>query len=264
VNPGTQHRARKRFGQNFLTDEAMIRRIVDTIQPAHGELILEIGPGQAAISHPLSASGADLHLLEIDRDLAARLKSRFEPDGLARVHTGDALKMDFAEIVGNQPFRLVGNLPYNISTPLLFHVLRWQRLIRDMHFMLQQEVVNRMAAEPGSKAWGKLSVMCQYYCEVTPLFAVPPESFTPAPRVQSTFVKLVPHDQPPVRIDDMRAFERLVSQAFSMRRKTLRNSLRGTLSTQQIESCGVDPGARPETLGLEQFACLCGRLKGED
>jgi len=257
-----EHRARKRFGQNFLTDEALIRRIVDTIQPAKGDLILEIGPGQAAISKPLSESDAELHLLEIDRDLAVRLRSRFEPGGLASVHEGDALKMDFSEIVGKRRFRLVGNLPYNISTPLLFHVLQWQHLIQDMYFMLQQEVVNRMAAQPGTKAWGKLSVMCQYYCEVSPLFAVPPQAFKPAPRVQSMFVKLVPHDRPPVKIDNMAIFERLVSQAFSMRRKTLRNCLKGILNQEQIESCGVDPGARPETLSLEQFACLSSLLGG--
>jgi 16S rRNA (adenine1518-N6/adenine1519-N6)-dimethyltransferase len=258
-----EHRARKRFGQNFLTDEALIRRIVNTIQPAAGDLILEIGPGQAAISQPLSKSDAELHLLEIDRDLAARLRTRFEPDGLAIVHEGDALKMDFSEIVGGRPFRLVGNLPYNISTPLLFHVLQWQELVKDMHFMLQKEVVKRMAAQPGTKAWGKLSVMCQFYCEVSPLFTVPPEAFTPAPRVQSMFVKLVPHRHPPVRIDNMQTFERLVSQAFSMRRKTLRNSLKGMLGPEQIESCGVNSGARPETLSLEQFACLSGLLGRE-
>jgi 16S rRNA (adenine1518-N6/adenine1519-N6)-dimethyltransferase len=179
------------------------------------------------------------------------------------VHEGDALKMDFSEIVGKRPFRLVGNLPYNISTPLLFHVLQWQELVKDMHFMLQQEVVKRMAAQPGTKAWGKLSVMCQYYCQVTPLFTVPPEAFKPTPRVQSMFVKLVPHSHPPVRIDDMGTFERLVSQAFSMRRKTLRNSLKGMLGPEQIETCGVDAGARPETLSLEQFACLSGVLGRE-
>lgn len=250
------HRARKRFGQNFLTDPLIIQRIVNTINPAAGELILEIGPGQAALSEPLAETDAELHLLEIDRDLAARLQIMFRPEGRAEVHTGDALKVDFSEIVNGRPFRLVGNLPYNISTPLLFHVLQWSELIIDMHFMLQQEVVRRMAAEPGGKAWGRLSVMCQYYCQVTPLFGVPPEAFTPAPKVQSMFVKLVPHDQAPVKINDMTVFERLVSQAFSMRRKTLRNSLRGMLDASMIESAGIDPGARPETLGLAQFAAL--------
>jgi 16S rRNA (adenine1518-N6/adenine1519-N6)-dimethyltransferase len=250
------HQARKRFGQNFLTDPFLVQRIINTINPVAGELILEIGPGQAAISRPLAQSAAELHLLEIDRDLAARLQTLFNPNGRVRVHTGDALSVDFSEIVNRKPFRLVGNLPYNISTPLLFHVLQWNELIIDMHFMLQQEVVRRMAAVPGSKAWGRLSVMCQYYCEVTPLFSVPPEAFTPAPRVQSMFVKLVPHDQPPVMIKDMAMFERLVSQAFSMRRKTLRNSLRGMLDADMIESAGIDPGLRPEQLGLAQFAAL--------
>jgi len=257
------HRARKRFGQNFLTDPLLIQRIVNTINPASGELILEIGPGQAALSRPLSESDAELHLLEIDRDLAARLQTMFNPESQARVHTGDALQTDFSEIVDGRRFRLVGNLPYNISTPLLFHVLQWNQLIIDMHFMLQQEVVKRMAAEPGSKAWGRLSVMCQYYCEVTPLFGVPPEAFTPSPRVQSMFVKLVPHDQPPVEIKNMAVFERLVSQAFSMRRKTLRNSLRGMLGVSMIESAGIDPGLRPETLGLAQFAALSKLLESE-
>jgi 16S rRNA (adenine1518-N6/adenine1519-N6)-dimethyltransferase len=255
------HRARKRFGQNFLTDPLQVQRIVNTINPVAGDLILEIGPGQAAISKPLAESDAELHLLEIDRDLAARLQAWFHPNSQAVVHTGDALKTDFSEITGGRPFRLVGNLPYNISTPLLFHVLQWDHLVIDMHFMLQQEVVKRMAASPGGKAWGKLSVMCQYRCEVTPLFGVPPEAFTPAPNVQSMFVRLVPHDQPPVMINNMEVFERLVSQAFSMRRKTLRNSLRGMLDDSMIKAAGIDPGLRPETLGLEQFAALAEMLE---
>ena len=257
------YRTRKRFGQNFLTDPLLIQRIVNTINPVAGELILEIGPGRAAISRPLSESDAELHLLEIDRDLAARLQILFKPGGKAIVHTGDALKTDFSEIVHGRPFRLVGNLPYNISTPLLFHVLKWNNLVIDMHFMLQQEVVKRMAAVPGGKAWGRLSVMCQYYCEVIPLFGVPPEAFTPAPKVQSMFVKLVPHNQPPVAIKNMAVFEKLVSQAFSMRRKTLRNSLRGMLDASMIESAGIDPGLRPETLGLEKFAALCEILESK-
>jgi len=222
-----QHRARKRFGQNFLTDPGIIRRIIETIAPGPGQLILEIGPGQAALTEPLAASGADLHLLEIDRDLAAGLLRRFEKAAHVQVHCGDALHMDFAALTAGRRFRLVGNLPYNISTPLLFHVLRWRDLIEDMHFMLQQEVVDRLAAAPGGKARGRLSIMCQYHCAVTPLFTVPPEAFHPAPSVHSAVVRLVPHAVPPVRISDMQRFERLVMQAFSMRRKTLRNSLRG-------------------------------------
>ena len=218
--------------------------------------MIEIGPGQAALTGPLALSGAELHLLELDRDLAAQLKVQFLTNPRVTLHVGDALTADYSEISGGRPFRLVGNLPYNISTPLLFHVLQWSELITDMHFMLQQEVVKRMAAGPGSKAWGRLSIMCQYRCEVIPLFSVQPGSFSPAPRVHSTVVRLVPHPEPPVTIDSMAIFERLVSQVFSMRRKTLRNSLRGLLSAEEIERAGIDPGLRPESISLRQFAQL--------
>lgn len=255
------HQARKRFGQNFLTDPQVIQQVISTINPVSSDLLLEIGPGQAAISLALADSGAELHLLEIDRDLAALLEEQFASAGNVEIHTGDALKADLALITNNRPFRLVGNLPYNISTPLLFHVLQWKHLIIDMHFMLQQEVVRRMAANPGGKAWGRLSVMCQLHCEVTPLFNVPPEAFTPSPRVQSSFVSLVPHSSPPVTIRNMKVFERLVNQAFSMRRKTLRNSLRQMLDAGRIEASGIDPGLRPEALGLEQFAILANLME---
>jgi 16S rRNA (adenine1518-N6/adenine1519-N6)-dimethyltransferase len=251
-----KHKARKRFGQNFLTDPLVIQRIVDSIAPAPGQLMVEIGPGQAALTRPLAESGVDLHLVEIDRDLAALLVRMFHGNPGVAVHVGDALKMDFGKISGGRPFRMVGNLPYNISTPLLFHLLQWSELLIDMHFMLQQEVVRRMAATPGSKAWGRLSIMCQYRCEVSPLFTVQPDSFTPAPRVQSAIVRLVPHREPPVHIESMDSFQRLVNQAFSMRRKTLRNSLRQLLSSSAIESAGIDPGLRPEALSLQQFADL--------
>jgi len=262
------HRARKRFGQNFLTDPSIVRRIIDAIAPAPGQLIFEIGPGQAALSEPLADSGSELHLVEIDRDLAAGLERRFADREKVILHIGDALQLDFGALAGGRPFRLVGNLPYNISTPLLFHALRWSgperdNLVQDMHFMLQQEVVERMAAAPGGKTWGRLSVMCQLHCSVVPLFGVPPEAFRPAPRVHSTVVRLVPHAEPPVRIDDMARFERLLKQVFSMRRKTLRNSLRGLLDAAVIKAVGVDPGLRPEALGLEQFAALANRLGSE-
>jgi 16S rRNA (adenine1518-N6/adenine1519-N6)-dimethyltransferase len=259
-----EHRARKRFGQNFLADPAIIRHIVDAIAPAPGQLIVEIGPGLAALSAPLADSGAELHLVEIDRDLAAGLKHRFANHGNVHLHVGDALQLDFGELAGGRPFRLAGNLPYNISTPLLFHLLQWNRLVRDMHFMLQQEVVERMGADPGSKARGRLSVMCQYHCAVTPLFTVPPEAFRPAPRVHSAVVRLVPHAEPPVRVDDMARFEHLLNRAFSMRRKTLRNSLRGLLDNAEIEAAGVAPGLRPEALTLQQFAALANCLPGHD
>jgi 16S rRNA (adenine1518-N6/adenine1519-N6)-dimethyltransferase len=252
-----EHRARKRFGQNFLADPLVVQHIIGAIAPRPGEVIVEIGPGKAALTLPLAESGVELHLLEIDRDLAALLQRQFDGRTGVCLHLGDALKIDFAEISGGRPFRLVGNLPYNISTPLLFHVLQWSALITDMHFMLQQEVVERMAAGPGGKARGRLSVMCQYHCAVTPLFTVPPEAFRPAPRVHSAIVRLVPHTRPPVQVGDFARFERLVAQAFSMRRKTLRNSLRGLLDADRITAAGVDPGLRAEMLTLEQFAALC-------
>jgi 16S rRNA (adenine1518-N6/adenine1519-N6)-dimethyltransferase len=251
-----KHRARKRFGQNFLTDRGMVQRIVDAIAPDPSDLLLEIGPGQAALSDPLAETGADLHLIEIDRDLAERLRLHFATRPRVQLHVGDALTMDFGALCDGRRFRLVGNLPYNISTPLMFHVLQWSGLIVDMHFMLQREVVARMAAAPGGKAYGKLSIMCQYHCAIAPLFIVPPEAFSPAPRVHSAFVRLTPHEQPPVDIHDMGAFRRLLNQAFSMRRKTLRNGLRGILDEAAIESVGIDPGLRPETLNLAQFAAL--------
>jgi len=258
-----QHRARKRFGQNFLTDQSIISRIVDSIDPQVDQLILEIGPGQAALTYPLADSGAELILLEIDRDLASGLNVQFATRDNVSVHTGDALKMDFAELTAGRPFRLVGNLPYNISTPLLFHVLQWSELVSDMHFMLQKEVVNRMAAVPGGKAWGRLSLMCQYRCAVIPLFDVPPTAFSPSPKVESAIVRLVPHPQAPVDIADFQSFEQVVSRAFSQRRKTLRNSLRGMVDATNMESVGIDPAARPETLSLEKFALLSGMLEQE-
>jgi len=249
-------RARKRFGQNFLTDPMVIQRIVDSIAPQTDELFIEIGPGQSALTAPLAQTGVELHLVEIDRDLTGRLARQFSDNPAVHLHLGDALQMDFADISSNRPFRLVGNLPYNISTPLLFHVLQWSDLVTDMHFMLQQEVVNRMAASPCSKAWGRLSIMCQYHCEVVQLFTVAPESFSPAPRVQSAIVRLIPHREPPVRITSMDTFDRLLRQAFSMRRKTLRNSLRDLLDVRQIEGAGIDPGLRADALSLMQFAAL--------
>ena len=256
-----KHKARKRFGQNFLTDARVIQKIVRTIAPEPGQLMLEIGPGQAALTSPIADTGVELHLVELDRDLAAVLAHKFSGQPQVHLHVGDALNIDYRQLSGNRRFRLVGNLPYNISTPLLFHLLQWSDLIVDMHFMLQQEVVKRMAAGPGSKAWGRLSIMCQYRCEVMPLFEVPPESFTPAPRVQSAIVRLVPHPEPPVQIESMETFQRLVRQAFSMRRKTLRNSFRGLLDVEQIEHAGIDPGLRPEALSLQQFADLSNLVK---
>lgn len=251
-----KHNPRKRFGQNFLNDRNVIQRIVDTIAPQAGELIIEIGPGQAAITRPLIQSGAEIHAVEIDRDLAARLQATLSDHANFHLHNIDALKADFAELTGDRPFRVVGNLPYNISTPLMFHVLQWRDRIKDMHFMLQKEVVERMAAGPGSKTYGRLSVMCQVHCQVTSLFEVHPGAFYPSPAVDSAIVLLTPHAQPKVAEELTERLSRLVLKAFSQRRKTLRNSLKGMLTADEIESTGINPGIRAEQLGLQEFISL--------
>ncbi len=260
-----KHRARKRFGQNFLKDSLVLHRIVDVLQARPDDLLIEIGPGRGALTRLLVETGAELLLVELDRDLVEWL-GRQLPSWIAQLNTGhrrpielhniDALKCDYGQLSGERPFRLVGNLPYNISTPLIFHLLETTDLVEDMHFMLQAEVVDRMAARPGGKTWGKLSVMCQYHCSVTPMFRVPPTAFSPQPRVESSFVRLVPHLKPPVQVGSLDALNRVVTQAFSQRRKTLRNSLKGCLDTGQIESVGLDPSVRPEMVGLEAFGAL--------
>ncbi|MEJ8569198.1 16S rRNA (adenine(1518)-N(6)/adenine(1519)-N(6))-dimethyltransferase RsmA [Elongatibacter sediminis] len=255
-----KHRARKRFSQNFLKDPAVVARIAASIDAGPDQTVVEIGPGHGALTRPLLASGAALHLIEIDRDLAAELRTLLRDHPQAVLHEADALDMDFGTLAANGPLRVVGNLPYNISTPLLFHLLQWSEIITDMHFMLQREVVQRMAAGPGGRDRGRLSVMCQLQCRVTRLFDVPPEAFIPAPRVHSSVVRLEPHESPPVVLESRAAFGRVVSQAFSQRRKTLRNSLRQLLTSEQISAAGCDPGARPETLTLEQFAALSRRV----
>ena len=257
------HKARKRFGQNFLHDQQVIDRILASVAPKATDLIIEIGPGQAAITKPLLGSGAELHVIEIDRDLVNLLERKFAGAENLTIHSLDALKANFDEITGSRPFRLIGNLPYNISTPLIFHVLKWHKLVTDMHFMLQKEVVERMAATPGSKIYGRLSVMTQFLCEVTPLFDVQPESFSPVPRVCSSIVRLQPLSQPPFDAGSGDQLNQVVLAAFSQRRKTLRNSMRNLLDADQIASVEIDPGQRAEQLSLAEFAALA-RLLPDD
>jgi 16S rRNA (adenine1518-N6/adenine1519-N6)-dimethyltransferase len=250
------HQPRKRFGQHFLHDPAVIGRIVATINPADSEQLVEIGPGQGAITLPLLQQAGRLAVVELDRDLVGPLRDRCEDLGELTVYNADALRFDFCELAENGPLRIIGNLPYNISTPLLFHLLGQHHCIRDMHFMLQKEVVERMAATPGSRQYGRLSVMLQYRCEVTHLFNIGPGAFTPPPKVESAFVRLVPYACPPVQVNDAVVFEQLVRQAFAQRRKTLRNALRGMLEADVISSLGIDPVARAETLSVSDFAAL--------
>ncbi|MFP5440810.1 MAG: 16S rRNA (adenine(1518)-N(6)/adenine(1519)-N(6))-dimethyltransferase RsmA [Gammaproteobacteria bacterium] len=252
---GDKHRARKRFGQNFLHDPNIIARIVRAIDPQPAQAVVEIGPGMGALTGPLVAAAGFLDVIEIDRDLAPRIAERFGER--AEVHLADALKFDFAALAQKrgQPLRVVGNLPYNISTPLVFHLLDNAAHIRDMHFMLQKEVVDRMGAAAGDDDYGRLTVMVQYRCKVEPLFNVPPEAFNPRPKVHSAIVRLIPR-APTRAARDERLLYQLVTAAFSQRRKTLRNAVRSLLDETDIVACGIDPGVRPEMLDVAQFVAL--------
>lgn len=254
AEPVEPHRARKRFGQNFLTDAALVQRIVGAIAPRPDDCVVEIGPGQGALTGPLRALLPELHVVEIDRDLAAALRERGDP-GL-HVIEQDALTLSLAEhFPGRDDLRVVGNLPYNISTPLLFHLLSQRSHIRDMHFLLQREVVDRMAAAPGTGTYGRLSVMLQYHCDVEPLFVVPPEAFRPRPQVFSRVVRLRLRE-PEVVVQDAALLERLVKTAFGMRRKTLRNALRKLADEETIVTAGLQPGVRPEQVSVPEWVRL--------
>ncbi|MEO0996202.1 MAG: 16S rRNA (adenine(1518)-N(6)/adenine(1519)-N(6))-dimethyltransferase RsmA [Pseudomonadota bacterium] len=246
------NRPRKRFGQHFLHDTAVIARIVAAIDPRPGQTLVEIGPGPGALTAPLAAAGVRLHALEIDRELAAALRQRFAGNADVSIETADALEVNFGRF--GTRLRCVGNLPYNISTPLLFHLGRFDG-IADMHFMLQKEVVERMAAAPGSRTYGRLSVMLQSRWQVVSLFDVGPGAFRPPPKVHSSIVRLSPLARPPVIADPVR-FDAIVRAAFSQRRKTLKNALKDLLSAADIERAGVDPGCRAETLDIRQFVEL--------
>jgi 16S rRNA (adenine1518-N6/adenine1519-N6)-dimethyltransferase len=255
------HRPRKRFGQHFLHDPGTIARIVDAIAPQRGQRIVEIGPGRGAITAPLLRASGSLDVIEIDRDVIPVLQRACEGLGELRVHSGDALKFDLRALRGSGPkLRLTGNLPYNISTPLLFHILDQLDAVSDMHFMLQKEVVTRMAAAPGNKDYGRLTVMLAPRVRVVPLFDIGAGAFKPAPRVVSTFFALHPHARRPFELHGERDYARVVAAAFSQRRKTLRNSLSALLDAEAITAAGVDPSARPESLPPEAFARLAAQM----
>ncbi len=248
--------AKKQLGQHFLADRHYIDKIVMAVNPKDGDRLVEIGPGQGAITLPLLRVHPKLTVIEFDRDLIAPLTAAAEPLGELTIVHRDVLRVDFTELADGQPIRLVGNLPYNISSPILFHALEHAAVIRDMHFMLQKEVVDRMAAGPGSKVYGRLSVMLQAYCQVTSLFVVPPGAFRPPPKVDSAVVRLVPRDPATININDHKRFAEVVKAAFGQRRKTLRNALNNVVSAEQFIAAGVRPDARAEQLDVAEFIAL--------
>lgn len=251
------HQAKKRFGQNFLVDQNIIADIVRAIRPEAGDNMVEVGPGLGALTRPLLQKLNLLHVIEIDRDIIARLKTDYPQDRIV-IHEGDALKFDFATLP--VPLRIVGNLPYNISSPLLFHFAEYAARITDMHFMLQNEVVERMVAAPSTPAYGRLSVMLQYRFYMEKLLDVPPQSFRPAPKVDSAIVRLIPIPPDQIAVQDEALFAQIVAAAFGQRRKTLRNTLRDYLQEGDFADLGIDAQLRAENLGVAEFAHIANRL----
>jgi 16S rRNA (adenine1518-N6/adenine1519-N6)-dimethyltransferase len=258
-----QPHPRKRFGQNFLQDDHVIDRILAAVNPRGGDHLVEIGPGRGALTEFLAKTGTRLDVIELDRDLVPGLLAAFSIYPNFRLHSADALRFDFGSLAaGGEPLRVVGNLPYNISTPLIFRLLDQAAIIQDMHFMLQLEVVERLAATPGGGDWGRLGIMAQYRCRVEHLFNVPPEAFRPPPRVQSALVRLTPWQDPPWEPCDEVRLQRVVQAAFAHRRKTLRNNLKNLMNVSELENMGIDPGARAETLALPDFIRMANAIDG--
>lgn len=258
------HRARKRFGQNFLHSESVIRRIIGVIAPARDDRIVEIGPGLGALTAPMLERVDRLDAVELDRDLVAELPARLGHPGNLVIHQADALEFDFRALADTKPLRVIGNLPYNISTPLLFHLLDQSATITDMHFMLQKEVVERLAAPPGSKARGRLGVMTQARADVEMLFRVPAGAFTPAPKVESAIVRIVPRVLSDQQRERLAFLEQAVRAAFGQRRKTLKNTLKGLLDEHQLQALEIEPGRRAETLSLEEFDRMARSIQQRD
>lgn len=251
------HKARKRFGQHFLHDLPMIDNILNSLFYTPKQHWVEIGSGQGALTEPLLNSGVRLDVIEIDRDLVKFLQHKFIQCSHLTIYNSDALKFDFSSLVqAKEKLHILGNLPYNIATPLMFHLLENTPHIADMTFMLQKEVVDRICANSGTKKYGRLSIMMQYYCTTEHLFDVPPESFNPVPKVMSSIVRLVPHAQAPVKVDSVKTLKTVVTTAFSQRRKTLRNSLKKIITETDISALDIDPALRAETISLEDFAKL--------
>lgn len=257
------HQARKRFGQNFLHDPGVIERIIRAIHPKPDDAIVEIGPGLGAITEEILAVNPKLQVVELDRDLIPVLRTKFFNYPDFRIHEADALKFDFNQLVDEKPLRIIGNLPYNISTPLIFHLLAQSGVVQDMHFMLQKEVVQRMAAVSGDNNYGRLGIMTQYFCKVQPLFEVGPGAFRPAPKVDSAIVRLVPHTELPYPAKDLGTLQSVVRTAFNARRKTLRKALGGLVTVEQLQTLGINDGLRPENLSLADYVSIADLLVTE-
>jgi 16S rRNA (adenine1518-N6/adenine1519-N6)-dimethyltransferase len=257
-----KHVAKKRFGQNFLTDQSIISSLVDAINPKPNQIVVEIGPGLGALTKPLLSRVSKLNVIEIDRDIVSWMQAEYSKPNYDKneihVHNVDVLKFDFSTLGKN--IRVTGNLPYNISTPILFHLLNNLSCIVDMHFMLQKEVVERMVARPSTPAYGRLSVMLQYYLHMEYLFTVPPEAFNPAPKVDSAFVRCTPHSTLPFVAKNTSVFAKIVLQAFSQRRKTLRNTLKGLLEDDDFNKLDLDSQLRAENLSVAQFVAIANHL----
>ncbi|MFW7522673.1 16S rRNA (adenine(1518)-N(6)/adenine(1519)-N(6))-dimethyltransferase RsmA [Vibrio ostreicida] len=255
------HKARKRFGQNFLNDPYIIDGIVSAINPRSGQNLVEIGPGLGAITEPVGQEVDKFTVIELDRDLAERLRNHPDLADKLTIYEGDAMSFDFTQLVKpNNKLRIFGNLPYNISTPLMFHLFEYHKDIQDMHFMLQKEVVNRLAAGPGTKAYGRLTVMAQYYCKVVPVLEVPPTAFIPPPKVDSAVVRLVPYETLPCPANNLNWLDRVCREGFNQRRKTVRNCFKSLVDASTLEQLGINPSLRPENLTLEQFVGLANWL----
>ena len=252
-----KHIAKKRFGQNFLTDQSIINSLVEAISPKTDDLMVEIGPGLGALTKPLLQRLKLLHVVEVDRDIISWMQNEYAKNSI-QIHNADALKFDFSSL--GEQIRVVGNLPYNISTPILFHLLDNVSHITDMHFMLQKEVVERMVAEPSTAAYGRLSVMLQYRLQMEYLFTVPPEAFDPAPKVESAFVRCVPHNVLPHVARDEKLFSQVVLAAFGQRRKTLRNTLKNILNDAGFQHLGIDSQLRAENLHVADFVAITNYL----
>ncbi len=253
------HRARKRFGQHFLKDPGVIDAIISTIAATENDVVVEIGPGRGAITRSLALCCGTLHAIELDRDLVVKLRRDFENRTNVTIHAADALAFDYATL--GESLRIVGNLPYNISTPLLFQLLNQRERIVDMHFMLQKEVVDRMAAAPGSKTYGRLGIMLGCRFQIDALFDVDRLAFDPPPEVTSAVVRLAPLPEGTYDIQDEAILSKLVATAFSQRRKTIRNSLRSMVDESRLQSVGIDPGLRPEAISIAEYVRLANTLE---